>query len=104
MTQNRKYTRIEFSTDITIEVAGEKQPGTTINLSQGGALLHTTIPLEFGQKLSLVIDLPKIQETCVIPSVVRWRKDSNVGIQFEVLRAIEVWGINQLIGAKTQVI
>ena len=96
MTQKRKHARVEFETDVTIEVAGRKQSGTTINLSQGGALISTDIPLEFGQKLSLLINLPKVKETCAIPSVVRWSKASSVGIQFEVLRAIEVWGINQL--------
>ena len=100
MTQKRKHARVEFETNVTIEVSGQKQAGTTINLSQGGALLSTDMPLEFGQKLSLVIDLPKVKETCCIPSVVRWRNHSSVGIQFEVLRAIEVWGIGQLINGR----
>ncbi|MBN2716942.1 MAG: PilZ domain-containing protein [Deltaproteobacteria bacterium] len=99
MTQKRKYARVEFETEITIEFGGQRLAGTTINLSQGGALLQTNAPLEFGQKLSLFINLPKIKETCVIPSVVRWSKDASVGVQFEALRAIEVWGINQLISA-----
>ena len=97
MTQKRKFARVDFQTEVIINIAGQRQPGMTLNLSQGGALLKTDAPLEFGQKLALEIQLPKIRETCVIPGVVRWSRDTNVGIQFEVLRAIEVWGINQIV-------
>ena len=99
MTQKRKFARVDFQTEVIIETAGGRQPGVTVNLSQGGALLQTSAPLEFGQKLSIEIQLPKIKEACVIPGVVRWSRDTSVGIQFEALRAIEVWGINQIISA-----
>jgi hypothetical protein len=97
MAQKRKFTRVEFQTQVTIEVSGRRQIGQTINLSQGGVLIHTTPVPEFGQKLTLEIQLPKIKAACVIPGVVRWNRDSSVGIQFEELRAIEVWGINQIV-------
>ena len=100
MTQQRRYHRITFEADVIIHISGESQPATTVNLSQGGALLHTTSPLEFGQRLHLEIQLPMVNETSNIPGVVRWRRDSSVGVQFETLRAIEVWGINQLINTR----
>ncbi|MBN2528524.1 MAG: PilZ domain-containing protein [Deltaproteobacteria bacterium] len=100
MTQKRKYQRIDFETDVTIHLAGQQMSGTTLNLSQGGVLLQTSSPLEFGQKLAIEIRIPKIDHPCNIPCVVRWRRDTSVGVQFETLRAIEVWGINQLINTQ----
>ncbi|MBN2342144.1 MAG: PilZ domain-containing protein [Deltaproteobacteria bacterium] len=97
MTQQRKHTRIDFVTDVTVDIDGAKVSGATVNISQGGALLTLNAPVEFGQKLILEILLPKIKETCRIPSVVRWCSDASIGVQFEVLRAIEVWAINQII-------
>lgn len=97
MTQQRKFARIDFETEVTIDLDGAKQTGTTVNVSQGGALIKINSSLLFGQKLVVEIQLPKIKDVCRIPSVVRWRNDESIGVQFETLRAIEVWGINQLL-------
>ena len=96
MTQQRKHTRIDFQSEVTLLLKTQQQTGLTINISQGGALIQTSPSPGFGEKLTMEIQLPKIHETCKIPCIVRWLRDNNVGVQFETLRAIEVWSINQL--------
>ena len=103
MSQKRQHQRIEFEAEVELEIDGKTQPGQTINISQGGIYVETQPTPDFGTKLSLFIDLPGIRETCKIPSIVRWVKDDGgIGLQFEQLRAIEMWGINKLLSALTK--
>lgn len=96
MTQKRKYTRIDYETAVTLNIDGERKTGTTVNISQGGALLRATQSINYGQKIIMEIYLPKVKEICRISCVVRWCSQSDIGVQFEILRPLEVWAINQL--------
>ncbi|MCK9522994.1 MAG: PilZ domain-containing protein [Proteobacteria bacterium] len=97
MSQNRQHARFDFVADVEVETETGTHPGTTVNISQGGALLQTAAPCGFGEKLTLHIDLPGVKDTCQIPCIVRWSKEGDsLGVQFETLRAIEVWAINRL--------
>ena len=96
MEQQRKFTRIEYAAPVALEVAGNRQPGMTVNISQGGARIDTAPLPEFGASVVLFIDLPGVKETSRIPSIVRWRSERQIGIQFELLRPIEVWAINRM--------
>lgn len=74
------------------------QPGSTINISRGGVFVRTEPLPTFGDRLVLLVELPGIPERCSIPCVVRWVKPGEgVGLQFETLRAIEVWALNRLL-------
>jgi Tfp pilus assembly protein PilZ len=96
-TQQRQYLRFDVKIDVQIEYDDTIQPGTTVNMSQGGALISTSPTVDFGKRIILEIILPGIKEKCRIPSIVRWSKEGEgIGIQFESLRAIEVWAINRL--------
>jgi len=46
--------------------------------------------------VKLRIRLPAMQEDSTIEMTVRWKTPDGVGLQFGSLRAIEVWGLNQL--------
>ncbi len=97
MTNNRKHQRFLYDADIKLETDGEKQVGRAINISGGGILLSTDSALAFGTKVMLHLKLPRIPEVCEISCIVRWTGEKNrVGLQFESLRAKEVWGLSRL--------
>jgi hypothetical protein len=95
---NRQHLRIDFVSGVEIVVAGAAQGARTVNISQGGVFIETPQPPALDAKVVLRIALPGVPETCAIPCIVRWGKgDEGVGLQFENLRAIEVWAINKLL-------
>jgi len=96
MNQQRKHARIEYETNIDIIWKNHIVHGKTINISQGGVLIATDSRPEFGSKVTIKIDLPNVKDRCEILSIVRWQGDNQLGLQFEILRPIEVWAINKL--------
>ncbi|MCU0663570.1 MAG: PilZ domain-containing protein [Myxococcota bacterium] len=95
----RKYSRFQFSTEVKISLGDNRaQDGVLINLSLGGAFIETLPPLPFGARVKLQIRLPGVPDACDIPCIVRWaRSGKGAGLQFEQLRAIEVWALSRLI-------
>ena len=84
---------------VSVAVAGSLQRGTTVNISQGGALVKFPPYPAVGERVVLHIRLPGVPDDCAIPAIVRWVRDGvGAGLQFEKLRAIDVWGLNRLIG------
>jgi len=83
---------------VEIVANGVASPGTTVNISQGGVFVVTAPTPPFGDKVVLRIDLPGVPSRCEIACIVRWSKEGDgVGLQFETLRAIEVWALNKLL-------
>ena len=100
MTNQRRGSRHDCAQAVELTVAGARQHGVTINISQGGALVMTTPHPSIGERVVLHIRLPGVSEVCAIPSTVRWVKEGvGVGLQFEQLRPIDVWGLNKLISS-----
>jgi len=100
MNQKRQYARLEFETEIELVVDGRTQPGRSVNISQGGLFALTDPAPAFGEKVDLLIRLPGVREVSRIPCIVRWSKaGEGIGLQFEQLRAIEVWSLNKLVGS-----
>jgi hypothetical protein len=98
MTNDRKHARLDFETPVEIVLDGAEQPGRTINISRGGVLVATEPVPAFGTRLHLKIRLPGIPDECRIPCVVRWANPgAGAGLQFEHLRAIEVWALGKLL-------
>lgn len=98
MTNNRKHARLDFAVPVEIVVDGRSQPGQSVNISRGGIFISTDPLPEFGTRLRLDIRLPGLPEPCSIPCVVRWANTGEgVGLQFELLRAIEVWALGRLL-------
>jgi Tfp pilus assembly protein PilZ len=83
---------------VEIVVNGNSQPGRTVNISQGGILVETAPAPKLGDKVTLQIRLPGVADPSTIPCIVRWSKEPDgAGLQFETLRAIEVWALNKLL-------
>ena len=98
MEHKRQYQRVDFRADVEIAFGEKAQPGRTVNISQGGVFLETRPVPTLDDKVVLRINLPGVAARSEIPCIVRWSKEPDgVGLQFENLRAIEVWALNKLL-------
>lgn len=99
MANHRKHTRRAFDVPVEIVFVGELRPGVSVNISRGGIFVMTEPLPEYGERLLLRLRLPGVPEECEIPCVVRWvRAGEGAGMQFEVLRPIEIWALGKLLG------
>jgi len=74
---------------------GADRSCTLVNLSLGGALFLVTPRLPMGQRLDVTFKVPTMDEAIEIGAVVRWSDDKATGIQFDGLRARDVWALNK---------
>ncbi len=95
MTENRSTTRHPVSLDITISRDGSQRQQTTINLSLGGALVHYDERLPLGSRVDAVFRVPTAEKPIEIGATVRWTTETSIGIQFDGLRAHEVWSLGE---------
>jgi Tfp pilus assembly protein PilZ len=77
-------------------VGGRDVSAVTKNLSLGGMYILTDESIPFGAEVTLRFHLPALKEATECAATVRWVKADGVGVQFGSLRALEVWGLNQL--------
>ena len=95
----RVHSRLPYEAEVEVALNGdETQVAHIYNISTGGAYITTTPQPPFGSRMTILIDLPGIVNQCEIVCIVRWTKGkTGVGIQFDRLRPIEVWGLSKLI-------
>ncbi len=95
LTENRSTTRHAVALDIAVTSSGSQSQQTTINLSLGGALIHYAERLPLGSRVDVVFRLPTAEQPIAVGATVRWTTDASIGIQFDGLRAHEVWSLNE---------
>ena len=95
MIEHRSNTRHPVSIDTTVTFQGTESAQTIVNLSLGGALLSFGERLAIGSRLNLVFRIPTADVDISIGAIVRWAGDDSMGVQFDGLRAREVWSINE---------
>ena len=66
------------------------------NISLGGLFLVTDNQIPYGTDVKVRFRLPSLKEDTEAVTIVRWNKPDGFGVQFGSLRALEVWGLNQL--------
>lgn len=66
------------------------------NLSLGGAQLDAGIAAAMGQRVRLEFVLDASERIDAIATV-RWRNGSQIGVQFDGLRAREVWALSRFL-------
>ena len=96
MTDNRRTsTRHIVSIAAQVTVDGAKRDATMINLSLGGALVETGMKHAMGARVQISFRLPTMEELIEVGATVRWSDAKGVGLQFDGLRAREVWALNE---------
>lgn len=97
MTGRRVHERFEYELPVTIVHEGTEYRAVSENVSLGGMYLVTDAGLKYGSEVVLRFRLPSLKEDTECTGTVRWTKQDGLGVQFGSLRALEVWGLNQLI-------
>ena len=96
MADNRRTsTRHAVSLAGKLAVEGAQRPCTVSNLSLGGALLSAGAKLPMGARVTITFNVPTMEEAIEIGATVRWSDDKATGLQFDGLRAREVWALNK---------
>jgi len=90
----RTATRHAVSIKAKLLVEGAPRECTILNLSLGGALMSMA-KLAMGSKVNITFNVPTIDEAIDIGAIVRWADENAIGIQFDGLRARDVWALNK---------
>jgi PilZ domain len=94
-TARRTSTRHVITLQAQLTVDGTARECTVLNLSLGGALCTVGERLAMGARVELRFQIPTLDDAIVIGSTVRWTDGAGTGIQFDGLRAREVWALNK---------
>jgi hypothetical protein len=93
----RSSTRHDVDLAATLAVGGAGAPAEACkikNLSLGGALIEAR-KLKMGERVHVTFRLPTLEDPIATAAVVRWTSDGGVGVQFEGLRARDVWALGK---------
>jgi hypothetical protein len=95
MTDNRRTsTRYDVWIEAKLTVNAAVSDITMTNLSLGGALVSGT-KQAMGSRVSISFRVPTLEKPIEVGAVVRWSDAKGVGLQFDGLRAQEVWALNE---------
>jgi len=98
----RTATRHDVAIAATIQLSGssvESLESKILNLSIGGAFVALDRRLGIGTPVSLVFRIPTHDQAIETASVVRWSNQEGFGVQFDGLRAAEVWSLGRFLAA-----
>jgi Tfp pilus assembly protein PilZ len=96
VTDNRRTsTRHTVSIATQVSIDGQLRDATMVNLSLGGALIETGSKHAMGSRMNLVFRVPSVDHTIEVGATVRWSDAKGVGLQFDGLRARDVWALNE---------
>jgi len=96
LTDNRRSsTRHTVSIETQVTVEGTPRDVMMINLSLGGALLQDDTRYKMGQRVQLRFRIPTQEDPVEVGATVRWSDANGVGLQFDGLRARDVWALNE---------
>lgn len=96
MADNRRTsTRHDVSLAAKLTVGSEARPATVMNLSLGGALVSAGAKIPMGQRVQISFTVPTLEDPIEVGATVRWSDSKATGLQFDGLRARDVWGLNK---------
>jgi Tfp pilus assembly protein PilZ len=91
----RILTRHVVSLPATLTVEGTPSECTMLNLSPGGALVRADTKYPMGQRVRIAFRVPTLGDVIEVGGTVRWSNIEGLGVQFDGLRAREVWALNE---------
>ena len=96
MADNRRTsTRHDVSLAAKLTVDGNQREATVMNMSLGGALVSAGAKLPMGQRVSISFIVPTLETPIEVTATVRWSDAKATGLQFDGLRARDVWALNK---------
>ena len=99
-TVRRRFGRFDRELPVTLTVGGRSASGTTVNIGLGGVFILAAIDAPFDTLVELSLELPQPRMTVEAKGRVMWSRATGeradgIGIAFESLRPIDVWGLLQ---------
>jgi c-di-GMP-binding flagellar brake protein YcgR len=91
----RTSARHAVSIQAQLATDGTPIPCTILNLSLGGALVSASERYSMGQRVQISFRVPTQETAIEVGATVRWSDASSAGIQFDGLRARDVWALNE---------
>jgi hypothetical protein len=76
-------------------VDGAQRACTVVNLSLGGAQVTVDSRYPMGARVKIAFTVPTLNENIEVGATVRWSNDQATGLQFDGLRARDVWALNK---------
>ena len=95
MADNRRQTRHEVSFPVKLTVDGTSSDCKVLNISLGGVQIAAQVKYAMGQRVSVAFHVPTMAESIEVGGTVRWSNVEGVGVQFDGLRARDVWALNE---------
>jgi len=92
---NRRQSRHDISIPAKLTIDGTPNDCTMLNLSLGGALVAADAKYAMGQRVQIAFHVPTMEDAIEVGGTVRWSNRDGVGVQFDGLRARDVWAINE---------
>ena len=90
----RSNARHDVDLAVKVVLHGGSAEKRIINLSLGGALIAMK-RLPMGERVTVAFKLPTLENPIETAATVRWATDESVGVQFDGLRAKDVWALNK---------
>ena len=91
----RTSTRHAVSLAGQLTVDGTRTRCTMMNLSLGGALVAAGTKYSMGQRVTITFTFRRSSDPIEVGATVRWSDDKATGLQFDGLRARDVWALNK---------
>ena len=96
----RRFGRFDRQLPVQIEANGETFTGETVNVGLGGLYIRTAFDAAFDTPVQVRLELPQPPMTVECQGRVMWsratgERTEGVGIAFDTLRPIDVWGLLQ---------
>lgn len=95
MSENRRATRFSVSLAAKLTIDGKSVDATLMNISLGGVLVSSEIKHAMGQRIDISFKVPTAEQAIEVGTTVRWVEGNGVGLQFDGLRARDVWALNE---------
>ena len=95
MSSERSAPRYTVQVEVKVTIASERYTATTRNLSIGGALVDAAVKPAFNTRVQLRFVVPTQEEPIKAGGVVRWSDSTGFGVQFDGLRARDVWALGK---------
>lgn len=91
----RSTRRFECRVDVEYVVGDDRRTAVIRNLSLGGAYLETDDKVPYGTRVLLKFIVPTQKEAIEVGGHVRWTEPRGFGVQFDGLRARDVWALGK---------
>ena len=95
MPNRRTQTRYDVAVDAKLTVGDTTVERTINNLSLGGCHIVHDERIGIGTRVSVSFRIPTHEDAIEVGGAVRWGGDEGAGVQFDGLRAKEVWSLNK---------